>query len=317
MSKRPTAGKVKQGITFLRKALWEIHRDYKPYQHKTVGLRNMSHTNPNSEKLNTGTSGNPLILAGEVSLNNIAMLAKENPEMIFTSLVHRVDLSLLKEAFRRIKKGKATGVDKVAAADYAVDLDQNLYNLHQRLRRGQYVATPVKRIWIEKENGKQRPIGIPALEDKIVQKAAEMILSVIYEPIFYDFSHGFRPGHNQHMAIRELRESCIKNKTNWIVSADITGLFDNIDHGHRIHSRGMKLTNKDVCFWVAIRRKRVSEKNISFCEFRAGVIGFSVICSSNADKKAISRRNISDAPETGAAIYCSTGRNSSKADWGS
>jgi group II intron reverse transcriptase/maturase len=186
----------------------------------------------NKENLIHGTSGNPLILAGEPSLNNIAKLAKENPEMTFTSLVHRVDLSLLKDAFRRIKKGKATGVDKVTVRDYAVELDQNLYNLYQRLRRGQYVATPVKRIWIEKENGKQRPIGIPALEDKIVQKAVEMILCVIYEPIFHNFSHGFRPGHSQHMAIRELRESCIKNNTNWIVSADVTGLFDNIDHGH-------------------------------------------------------------------------------------
>ena len=185
----------------------------------------------NSAKPISGNSGKPPILVGEVSLNNIAMLAKNNPEMTFTSLAHRIDLSLLREAFRRIRKGGATGVDKVTASDYAVDLDQNLYNLHQRLRRGQYVATPVKRIWIEKENGKRRPIGILVLEDKIVQKAVEMILSVIYEPNFYNFSHGFRSGHSQHMAIKELRENCIRNNTNWLISADITGLFDNIDHG--------------------------------------------------------------------------------------
>ena len=186
----------------------------------------------NRVKQNPGDEDKPPVLVGEVSLNRIAMLAKNNPEMSFTSLAHRVDLSLLREAFRRIKKGGAAGVDKVTAADYVIDLDQNLYNLHQRLCRGQYVATPVKRIWIEKENGKQRPIGIPAFEDKIVQKAVEMILSAIYESNFYDFSHGFRSGHNQHMAIRELRENCRKNNTNWIVSADITGLFDNIDHGY-------------------------------------------------------------------------------------
>ena len=90
----------------------------------------------------------------------------------------------------------------------------------------------MKRIWIEKENGKQRPIGIPAFEDKIVQKAVEMILSAIYEPIFYNFSHGFRAGHSRHMAIKKLRENCMKMNANWIVSADITGLFDNIDHHH-------------------------------------------------------------------------------------
>ena len=187
---------------------------------------------PNSVKLKPGDDGKPPMLVGEASLIKIAMLAKQNPEMTFTSLAHRIDLSLLREALRRIKKGGAAGVDKVTAADYVIDLDQNLYNLHQRLCRGQYVATPVKRIWIEKENGKQRPIGIPAFEDKIVQKAVEMILSAIYESNFYDFSHGFRSGHSQHMAIKELRENCIRNNTNWIVSADITGLFDNIDHGH-------------------------------------------------------------------------------------
>ncbi|TFG62361.1 MAG: group II intron reverse transcriptase/maturase [Nitrospirales bacterium] len=185
-----------------------------------------------ARSMQNNDDGKPPLLVGEVSLSNIAMLAKNNPEMTFTSLSHRIDLSLLKEALRRIKKGAATGVDGVMGMAYATNLDQNLYNLYQRLRRGQYVATPVKRIWIEKENGKLRPIGIPAFEDKIVQKAVEMILSAIYEPNFYNFSHGFRTGHSQHMAIKELRENCMKKNTNWIVSADITGLFDNIDHHH-------------------------------------------------------------------------------------
>jgi group II intron reverse transcriptase/maturase len=174
----------------------------------------------------------PPVLVGEASLQKIAGMARENPEMVFTAVAHRINLPLLHEAHRRIKKGKSIGVDEVSASEYAVELDKNLYNLHQRLSRGQYVATPVKRIWIEKDNGKMRPSGIPAFEDKIVQKAVEMILSAIYEPNFYDFSHGFRAGHSQHMAIKQLRESCIECNSNWIVSADITGLFDNIDHGH-------------------------------------------------------------------------------------
>jgi len=175
---------------------------------------------------------NPPLLVGEVSFNNIGMLAQKNPEMVFTSLVHRINLSLLKEGFRKIRKGKASGVDGITAEKYAKNLDQNLYQLYQRLRRGQYTAIPVKRIWLEKENGKQRPIGIPAFEDKVVQKAVEMILSKIFETDFYDFSHGFRSGHSQHMAIKELRDNCIRNNTHWMLSADITGLFDNIDHEH-------------------------------------------------------------------------------------
>jgi RNA-directed DNA polymerase len=199
----------------------ENHKVVEQCKHKSISAKSIP-----------GNNGKPPILVGEVSLSNIAILAKQNPEMIFTSLAHRIDLSLLREAFRRTKKSGAAGVDKVTAADYVIDLDQNLYNLYQRLCRGQYVATPVKRVWIEKENGKQRPIGIPAFEDKIVQKAVEMILSTIYESDFYNFSHGFRSGHSQHMAIKELRENCIKYNTNWILSADITGLFDNIDHSY-------------------------------------------------------------------------------------
>ncbi|MCP3876040.1 MAG: group II intron reverse transcriptase/maturase [Desulfobacteraceae bacterium] len=174
----------------------------------------------------------PPLLVGEISLNHLAIKAKGNPEMVFTSLAHGIDLAMLREAYRRINKRGAAGVDKVTAASYAQDFDNNLYNLYQQLRRGQYAATPVKRIWIEKENGKLRPIGIPAFEDKIVQKAVEMILSTIYEPKFYKFSYGFRMGKSPHQAVKALREHCIRNNTRWIVSADITGLFDNIDHKH-------------------------------------------------------------------------------------
>jgi len=171
------------------------------------------------------------ILVGESSLVKIEALAKANPNMVFTSLAHRIDLSLLGKSFRELRKNKSSGVDKVTAKEYAVNLDENLYKLHQRLQRGQYVAQSVRRIWVDKEDGKQRPIGISALEDKIVQKAVAAILGVVYEPLFHEFSHGFRPKHSQHLAIVEIREKCRKLNINWILSADITGLFDNIDHG--------------------------------------------------------------------------------------
>jgi len=144
----------------------------------------------------------------ESSLVKIRVLAESDPEMVFTSLAHRIDLHLLKKSFLQVRRSEAAGVDKITAKKYAENLDENLYKLFQRLRRGQYVATPVKRIWIDKEGGKKRPIGIPALEDKIVQSAVSTILNVVFDVNFYDFSHAFRKGHSQHMAIHELRESC-------------------------------------------------------------------------------------------------------------
>jgi len=93
------------------------------------------------------------VLTGETSLIKIKLLAQSDPELVFTSVVHRIDFDLLKQSFRRIRKSQSTGVAKVTAKEYAEDLDQNLYNLYERLRRGQYVASPVKRIWIDKEGG--------------------------------------------------------------------------------------------------------------------------------------------------------------------
>ena len=172
----------------------------------------------------------PPVLIGGNSFGRIRMLAEKNPDMVFSSLIHRIDLSLLRDSFRLVRKSRSAGVDGVTAKEYAENLDGNLYNLWERLRRGQYVATPVKRIWLEKEDGRKRPIGIPALEDKIVQKATETILYVIYDVDFYDFSHGFRKGHSQHEAIHEVREQCLKLNINWIVDADVSGFFDNINH---------------------------------------------------------------------------------------
>jgi RNA-directed DNA polymerase len=117
----------------------------------------------------------------------------------------------------------------VSAKEYAENLEQNLLALYTRLKEGRYSAPPVMRVWIKKEDGKERPIGIPAFEDKIVQRAVEMLLSTIYEQIFYDFSMGFRKGRSQHQAIHNLREQCRNRNINWIISADITGLFDNIN----------------------------------------------------------------------------------------
>ncbi len=172
----------------------------------------------------------PLMLYEENSFGRLRMTAENKPDMVFTSLAHRINPGLLRDSFRLVRKSESAGVDGMTAKEYAENLDKNLYNLWERLRRGQYVATPVKRIWLEKENGEMRPIGIPALEDKIVQKAVATILYVVYDVDFYDFSYGFRKDRSQHMALHELREQCRNQNVNWIVDADISGFFDNIDH---------------------------------------------------------------------------------------
>jgi len=163
-------------------------------------------------------------------LERIAELAKTDSELQFISIAHLLNVELLYEAFMQLRKDAASGVSGVTAYDYAERLEENLGNLHDRLRTKRYIAPPVKRVWIDKEKGKQRPLGIPEIEDKVVQKAVAILLSPIYENDFYSFSHGFRPEHSQHLAIREVREQIYAQGINWIIDADIAGFFDNIAH---------------------------------------------------------------------------------------
>ena len=151
--------------------------------------------------------------------------------MVFTTLAHHIDVDFLYEAYRRNNRKSAPGIDNVTGANYAENLDENLRNLHERLKSGAYKAPPVNRVWIDKEDNNKRPIGIPTFEDKIVQRSVEMILSAIYETMFHEFSYGFRKGRSQHQAIKEVMDQSWATKGGWIVSADITGLFDNINHG--------------------------------------------------------------------------------------
>ena len=164
-------------------------------------------------------------------LRLIAEQAAHYPGRVFTSLAHLIDSELLREAYRLTRKDGASGVDGVTAVEYAERLEENLADLYERLRTNRYKAPPVERAWIDKEDGSKRPLGIPCFEDKIVQRAVNMILSVIYEQDFHDCSYGFRSGRSPHQAIKELREMCFKTKTSWIVDADVSGFFDNLDHG--------------------------------------------------------------------------------------
>jgi len=174
------------------------------------------------------TQGSPTV---STKLQRIAKQAEDYPDLVFNNLYHLLDYDFLMEAYRRTRKGSAPGVDKVTAQMYAGNLEGNLRDLHDRLRNHRYKAPPVERVWIDKEGGKKRPIGKPAFEDKVVQRACTMLLSPIYNHDFYDFSHGFRTGHSQHQALEELGRKCWELNVNWIVDADVSGFFDNLDHG--------------------------------------------------------------------------------------
>ena len=169
------------------------------------------------------TQKSPII---STQLRQIAAQAIQNPDQVFISLAHRMDVDFLREAYRRVRKDGAPGLSRVTAKEYAENLDENLVDLHRRLKDRCYTAPPIKRVWIDKEAGKKRPIGITEFEDKIVQKAVSMLLEAVFEQDFYPFSHGFRAGHSAHQALKELRESCMEQGIRWILDVDISGFFD-------------------------------------------------------------------------------------------
>jgi len=179
-------------------------------------------------------------------LHDIAEMAAANSEWTFSNISYRINPELLHEAYRQTRKDASPGVDKVTAEEYAQNLDENLKHLHERLVKGQYKAPPVERVWIDKEDGKKRPIGIPTFEDKIVQRAVTMVLNPIYETDFYPFSYAFRKCFNQHQAIHTLRECCIGMNINWIVDADVSGFFNNLDHSILREFISRRVTDKGI-----------------------------------------------------------------------
>jgi RNA-directed DNA polymerase len=137
-------------------------------------------------------------------INRIAELAKEDPKRQFNSIAHLITGEKLYEAFRGLRKDASAGIDGVTYEQYETNVEENIQQLHQRLKEGKYQAQPLRRVYIPKEDGKQRPISIPALEDKIAQKAVVDLLNAIYEQDFLDCSYGFRPKRGQHQALDEV-----------------------------------------------------------------------------------------------------------------
>jgi len=170
--------------------------------------------------------------------------AKRDRKARFTALLHHVDAVALTRAFRRLRRGASAGVDGETVASYEEGLESNLQSLCERVHTGRYRPLPVRRVYIPKSDGGQRPLGIPALEDKIVQGAMAEVLSAIYEVDFLGFSYGFRPGRNPHQALDALHTALMSQRVNWVLDADIRKFFDSVDHewlmrmlAHRIADR--------------------------------------------------------------------------------
>lgn len=164
----------------------------------------------------------------------IAELAKQAPQMGFTSLNHYLDLRWLAEAYDRTRKDGAPGVDGQTADDYALNLRANLESLLDRAKSGTYRAPPVRRVRIPKGGGSNetRPLGIPTLEDKVLQRAVVLALEPIYEQDFRPCSYGFRPGRSAHQALQALWQQVMGMGGCWLVEVDIRKFFDTLDHAH-------------------------------------------------------------------------------------
>ena len=163
-------------------------------------------------------------------LSGVRRVARARKQEQFTALLHHVTVNLLRESFDALKKNAAPGVDGVTWREYEMGLEDPLIDLHSRVHRGTYRAQPSRRVYIPKADGRQRPLGIAALEDKIVQQAVVTVLNEIYETDFRGFSYGFRPGRNPHQALDALNAGLQKKRVNWVLDADIKGFFDHVSH---------------------------------------------------------------------------------------
>jgi len=194
-----------------------------------------------NERGGSRTQGRNNLPSNLVRVNEAARKSRRTQ---FTALMHHVDLEALTRAFGRQKRSAAPGVDGETVKTYERKLEENLQGLLQRVRNGGYRSSPVRRVYIPKTDGGQRPLGVTTLEDKIVQGAVAEVLSAIYEADFLGFSYGFRPGRGPHHALSALQIALLTRKVNWVLDADIRKFFDSVDHdwlmriiGHRIADR--------------------------------------------------------------------------------
>jgi RNA-directed DNA polymerase len=179
-------------------------------------------------------------------LGRVRRVAATDKEARFTALLHHVDVDRLRVAYWALKPKAAPGVDGVTWEDYGVDLEENLRDLHARVHRGAYRAKPSRRVFIPKPDGRLRPLGVAALEDKILQRAVVEVLNAIYETDFLGFSYGFRPGRSPHHALDALAAGIVGKKVNWVLDADFSDYFSSLDHQWLVKFLEHRIADKRV-----------------------------------------------------------------------
>jgi RNA-directed DNA polymerase len=200
----------------------------KDLQRSAEGPEGRRSIKENTEKANPSRIQSREI--GSRGLHGVREAAKRDKELRFTALLHHVTEGLLLDSYYSLKRRAAPGVDGVTWQEYEQGVEARIKDLHGRVHRGAYRAKPSRRMYIKKSDGRQRPLGIAALEDKIVQQAVVTVLNAIYEEDFIGFSYGFRPGKGAHDALDALTAGIVWRKVDWILDADVRGFFDNLSH---------------------------------------------------------------------------------------
>lgn len=183
-------------------------------------------------------------------LSSLSKCAKENKTYEFVSLAHYLNVEFLKDCYKNLDRNKAVGIDEVSWLEYNRDLDENLENLVQRLKRKSFRPLPAKRVYIPKDNGEKRPLGISTIENKIVESGIAHILQSIYEMDFLECSYGFRPNKNTHQALNQIDTTIMTKPVNHIVEADIKGFFDNVNHDMLIEFLNIRVKDSSLIFLI-------------------------------------------------------------------
>ena len=214
----------------------------------------------------------------ETKLARIAQLSKENPDMVFTSVGHLINKEMLTDCHEKMDDDKAVGIDGITKEEYARNLDENLDKLVERLKQKSYKPKPARRVEIPKDNGRTRPLSIYCYEDKLVQEALRRILEAVYEPHFYDEMMGFRPNRSCHKALRKLNTMLEREKTSYVLDADIKGFFDHLDHEWIVRFVESKIKDPNIIRLLKRFLKAGIMKDYHFEESESGA-GQGSICS--------------------------------------
>ena len=230
----------------------------------------------------------------------ITLRAREDPACTFTSLAHLLTADFLKECFWELKRGKAPGIDGVTWSEYEANVDENITDLVARLKARQYRPQPVKRVSIPKPNGDRRPLGIPAIEGKIVQLAIKKILEAIFEHDFFEVSYGFRPNRSCHDALDMIDETIMTQPVNYVVDMDIAKFFDTVDHKWLI-----QYGDEARAFGRALE-KRLAKFGLTISEEKSRIIAFGRYACQRARKQG---KKCATFDFLGFTLYCDKTRN--------